>query len=63
MDMEELLPDNMDVERRRATGEGELSQSRRPNILSWLQCFSLYAAELAAVFLPICSSSGSTLPR
>ena len=51
MDMAELLRDNMEVERRRATGDGEPSQSRRrevPDILSWLQCFSLYAAVVGA---------------
>ena len=51
VDMAELLRDNMEVERRRATGEGEPSQSRRrevPDILSWLQCFSLYAAVVGA---------------
>ena len=53
MDMAELLRDNMEVERRKAAGEGESSQGRRrevPDILSWLQCFSLYAAVLGAHF-------------
>lgn len=48
--MAELLKDNMELERRRLLGEGMASQThfttRReiPDILSWLQCFSLYAA-------------------
>ena len=53
VDMAELLNDNMEVERRRALFESELSscssQQRPgcreiPDILSWLYCFSLYAA-------------------
>ncbi len=53
VDMAELLKDNMEVERRRAQVEGDGSQgqlmhrgNRReiPDMLSWLQCFSLYAA-------------------
>ena len=50
VDMAELLRDNMEVERR-AGGEGEPSLTRRrevPDILSWLQCFSMYAAVLGA---------------
>ena len=52
--MTELLKDNMEVERRRAAQAGEGGQqsqainrgSRRevPDMLSWLHCFSLYAA-------------------
>ena len=51
VDMVELLHDNMKAERRRSTAEGEGiqgqargSQREIPDILSWLQCFSLYAA-------------------
>ena len=47
VDMVELLQDNMEAERRRANGEGESALPRRrevPDILSWLQCFSMYAA-------------------
>ena len=53
VDMTELLQDNMEVERHKAAGEAESSQGRRrevPDILSWLQCFSLYAAVLGAQF-------------
>ena len=58
VDMAELLKDNMEVERRRAA-EGETSQallgqrgSRRevPDMLSWLQCFSAYAAVLCSQY-------------
>ncbi len=47
VDMAELLWDNMEAERRRANGEGKSTLPRRrevPDILSWLQCFSMYAA-------------------
>lgn len=47
VDMAELLRDNVEAERRKGSGEGESSQSRRreiPDILSWVQCFSAYAA-------------------
>ena len=51
VDMAELLRDNMEVERRRHATEGEGgsgagTSSRReiPDLLSWLHCFSLYAA-------------------
>lgn len=48
VDMADLLKDNMEAERRRALVEGESNQilGRRevPDILSWLHCFSLYAA-------------------
>ncbi len=47
VDMAELLRDNVEAERRKGTGEGESSQPRRreiPDILSWVQCFSAYAA-------------------
>ena len=49
--MAEFVRDKVEVERRRATGEGEPSQSRRrevPDISSWLQCVSLYAAVTGA---------------
>ena len=51
VDIAELLRDNMEAERRRAGWEGEPSLTRRrevPDILSWLQCFSIYAAVLGA---------------
>ena len=51
LDMAEMLSDNMEVERRRALAESEggpssKSTGRRevPDMLSWLHCFSLYAA-------------------
>ena len=53
VDMAELLKDNMEAERRRYSAEGEFGQngigqrgSRRevPDILSWVQCYSMYAA-------------------
>ena len=53
IDFSELLKDNMEAERRRAIQEGDGAQgaythraNRRevPDILSWLGCFSLYAA-------------------
>ena len=48
VDMAELLRDNMEVERRRhaTEGDGAGTSSRReiPDLLSWLHCFSLYAA-------------------
>ena len=55
MDMAELLKDSIEAERHHAATEGESSQgllgkrgSRRemPDILSWLQCSSAYAAVL-----------------
>ena len=54
VDMAELLKDNIKVERRRQASEGKLSQGhfgqamcRRevPDLMSWLQCFSSYAAQ------------------
>jgi len=60
VDMAELLKDNMEVERRRWAQETESSSShlsgqrvsRReiPDMLSWLQCFSLYAAVVCSKF-------------
>ena len=53
VDMAELLKDNMEAERRRWRAEGGQPQGhftqrtpRReiPDVLSWLQCFNLYAA-------------------
>ena len=51
VDMAELLRDNMEVERRQHATEGEGgsgagTSNRReiPDLLSWLHCFSLYAA-------------------
>jgi len=53
IDMAEMLSDNMELERRRALAESEgianVKQSGRreiPDVLSWLHCFSLYAAVL-----------------
>ena len=54
VDMAELLKDNMEVERRRAGagGEAPIAASRRevPDILSWLHCFSLYAAVITSKY-------------
>ena len=59
VDMAELLKDNMEAERRRMQAEGGGThphfsgrQSRRevPDILSWLQCFGLYAAVVSSRF-------------
>ena len=51
IDMAELLKDNMEAERRRCATEGAppgaTSRSARreiPDVLSWLQCFTLYTA-------------------
>ena len=53
IDMAELLKDNLEVERRRALTGGEGSRSsftsraeRRevPDIMSWLHCYSMFAA-------------------
>ena len=53
--MAELLNDNMEVERRRAVSEPEEGRARinrreLPDMLSWLQCFSLYAAVVGSKF-------------
>lgn len=56
VDMAELLKDNMEMERRRYLTEGRSnasfphSQSRRevPDLLSWLHCFSMWAAVVSA---------------
>ena len=59
IDMAELLRDNMEAERRRAaveseTGQGQVGQriGRReiPDIMSWVQCFSAYAAVLVSKY-------------
>ena len=60
IDMAELLKDNIELERRRAATEGEGSRSsflthrtgRRelPDIMSWLHCFSLFAAVVSAEY-------------
>ena len=55
VDMAELLIDNMEVERRRAVSEAEegrarINQHEVPDMLSWLQCFSLYAAVVGSKF-------------
>jgi len=59
VDMAELLKDNMEAERRRMLSDGGLTQShfanrptRRevPDMLSWLQCFSLYAAVVVSKY-------------
>jgi len=55
--MAEMLCDNMELERRRALAEsegiGNVKQSGRreiPDMLSWLHCFSLYAAVLCTKY-------------
>ena len=55
VEMNELLKDNMEVERRRGlegTSQSQYFQrgNRRevPDLLSWIQCFSLYAAVVAS---------------
>lgn len=56
IDMAELLKDNIEVERRRLTsteeGGGSSSGARRgiPNLWSWLQCYSLYAAIMCSKY-------------
>ncbi len=55
VDMAELLKDNVEAERRRlAAGEsGKMSRSSRrevPDMESWLQCFSSYAAVVCAKY-------------
>ena len=55
VDMAELLKDNMEVERRRTVAEAEEGRARInrrevPDMLSWLQCFSLYAAVVGSKF-------------
>ena len=59
VNMVELLKDNMEIERRCVVAEGESSQgllgprgTRRevPDILSWLQSFSAYAAVLCSQY-------------
>ena len=59
VDMAELIKDNIEAERRRLASEGELSQvligqaiCRReaPDLISWLQCFSSYAAVVCSKF-------------
>ena len=59
VDMAELLKDNMEAERRRMLSDSAFPQShltnrpvRReiPDMLSWLQCFSLYAAVVASKY-------------
>ncbi len=57
VDMAELLKDNMEVERRRMQMDGggphphyPTRQARReiPDLLSWVQCFGIYAAVVAS---------------
>ena len=55
VDMSELLSDNLEAERRRALSEmGEsgprVSRREVPDLLSWLKCFSLYAAIVASQY-------------
>ena len=52
VDMAELLQDNMEVERRKQQVRASPPKvaGERCQILSWLQCFSLYAAVLGAQF-------------
>ena len=64
VDMAELLKDNMEAEKRRMLSDGGLTQSHFanrltrwevPDMLRWLQCFSLYAA---VVVSNLCGSGG-----
>ena len=53
VDMAELLSDNLEMERRRALSEGgeggpRVGRREVPDLLSWLKCFSLYAAIVAS---------------
>jgi hypothetical protein len=54
VDMAELLRDNMELERRKASRESTLAlgiqPSRRevPDLISWVQCFGVYAAVVTA---------------
>ena len=59
VDMAELLKDNMEAERRRCSSEAESTQGhmgqtpcRRevPDLMSWLQCFSSYAAVVCSKY-------------
>ena len=57
IDIAEILSDNMELECRRALAEsegiGNMKQSGRreiPDTLSWLHCFSLYAAVLCTKY-------------
>ena len=55
VDMAELLKDNMEVARRRAVSEAEegrvrINRHEIPDMLSWLQCFSLYTAVVGNKF-------------
>jgi len=54
VDMADLLKDNVEAERRRlAAGDGKAGRLGRrevPDIESWLQCFSAYAAVVCAKF-------------
>ena len=58
VDMAELLKDNMEMERRRSLVERgamsafqpRLSRREIPNVLSWIHCFSLYAAVLCTKY-------------
>ena len=57
VDMAELLRDNMEVERRRASREvtstnlglgAQPSRREVPDLISWVQCFGVYAAVVSA---------------
>ena len=59
VDMAELLKDNMEAERRRILSESAFPETHFTNrpvrreildMLSWLQCFSLYAAVVASKY-------------
>ena len=56
IDMVELLRDNLEVQRRGALQDAPsstgVSRSRRevPDLLSWVQCFSIYTAVMASAF-------------
>ena len=60
VDMTELLKDNMEAERKQHSSDADAMQghlghpsARRevPDLMSWLQCFSLYAAVVCSKHL------------
>ena len=59
VDMAELLKDNIEAERRRCLSEAEgrqghigqtLSRREVPDLMSWLQCFSMYASVICSKY-------------
>ena len=56
VDMAELLKDNVEVDRRRSSsmeasvGAGKPSRREVPDLMSWLQCFGIYASIFTAKF-------------